>query len=70
MHRATTTTPFAWTLHQAMVLRTMGGRDRAEPGLPSHGEMQAADNLPSERPYTINDILSRGWYPDGLGGKP
>jgi Domain of unknown function DUF29 len=46
------------------------GRDRAELGLRSHGEMQAADNLPSECPYTIDDILRRGWYPDGLGGKP
>jgi hypothetical protein len=46
------------------------GRDRAELGLRSHGEMQAADNLPRECPYTIGDILRRGWYPDGLGGKP
>ena len=45
------------------------GRDRAELGLRSQGEMQAADNLPSECPYTIDDILRRGWYPDGLGGK-
>src|SRR5271165_7671011 len=46
------------------------GRDRAELGLRSHGEMQAADDLPSECPYTIENILRRGWYPDPLGGKP
>ena len=46
------------------------GRDRAELGLCSHGEMQAADDLPSECPYTIENILRRGWYPDPLGGKP
>ena len=40
------------------------GRDRAELGLRSHGEMQAADNLPPDCPYTIDEILRRGWFPE------
>jgi Domain of unknown function DUF29 len=39
------------------------GRDRAELGLRGHGEIQAAGNLPAECPYTIDEILRRGWYP-------
>jgi hypothetical protein len=46
------------------------GRDPAELWLRSHGEMQVANNLPRECPYTLEDILRRGWYPDELGGKP
>ncbi len=45
------------------------GRNRAELGLRSHDEMQAADNLPAECPYTIDEILRRGWYPGSLRGK-
>jgi len=40
------------------------GRDRAELGLRCHGEMQAADNLPPDCPYTIDEILRRGWFPE------
>jgi Domain of unknown function DUF29 len=46
------------------------GRDRAELGLRSHGEMQAADNLPADCPYTIDEILRRGWYPEPPGEQP
>ena len=46
------------------------GRDRAELGLRSHGEIQAADNLPTECPYTIEEILRRGWYAEPLGDQP
>jgi hypothetical protein len=46
------------------------GRDRAELGLRSHGETAAADNLPAECPYTIDEILRRGWYPSPLGEEP
>lgn len=46
------------------------GRDRAELGLRSHGEMQAADNLPAGCPYTIDEILRRGWYPEPPGVQP
>ena len=42
------------------------GRDRAELGLRSH----AADRLPAECPYTIEEILRRGWYPEPPGEKP
>ena len=43
------------------------GRGRAELGLRSHGEIQAADNLPAECPYTIEEILRRGWYAEPPG---
>jgi hypothetical protein len=46
------------------------GRDRAEVGLRGYGETQAADNLPTECPYTIEQILRRGWYPEPPGEKP
>jgi hypothetical protein len=46
------------------------GRDRAELGLRGHGEMQAADDLPAECPYTIEDILRRGWYAEPPGDQP
>jgi hypothetical protein len=45
-------------------------REIAEPALRSYGETEAADKLPSECPYTHEDILRRGWYPDFPGGKP
>ena len=46
------------------------GRDRAELGLRSHGEMQAADNLPPDCPYAIDEILRRGWFPEPPGMQP
>ena len=46
------------------------GRERAEIGLRSHGEIQAANDLPTECPYTIEEILRRGWYPEPPGEKP
>jgi Domain of unknown function DUF29 len=45
-------------------------REIAELALRSYGETEAADKLPPECPYTLEDILRRGWYPDCLGGKP
>ena len=46
------------------------GRDRAALGLRAYGEIQTADNLPIECPYTIEEILRRGWYPEPCGEKP
>jgi hypothetical protein len=46
------------------------GRDRAELGLRSHGEIEAAGNLPAECPYILDEILRRGWYPYPPGDKP
>lgn len=46
------------------------GRDRAALGLRAFGEAQAADNLPIECPYTIEEILRRGWYPEPPGEQP
>jgi hypothetical protein len=45
-------------------------RDRAEAGLRGYGETQAADKLPAECPYTIDEILRRGWYPEPPGEQP
>jgi hypothetical protein len=45
-------------------------RDRAELALRGHGETQAADKLPAECPYTIEEILRRGWYPEPPGETP
>ena len=46
------------------------GRDRAALGLRAYGETHAADNLPIECPYKIEEILRRGWYPEPPGEKP
>jgi len=40
------------------------GRERAELGLRSHRETEAAAKLPAECTYTLDQILLRGWYPD------
>jgi hypothetical protein len=58
---------YAWTRCQATVLRTMAA---AELGLRSCDETQAADNLPTDCPYTIDEILRRGWYPEPPGEQP
>ncbi len=47
-----------------------GGRNRAELGLRGYGETEAAGILPAECPFTIEEILRSGWYPNGPGGKP
>ena len=54
----------------ALTASTVDGRDRAALGLRAYGETQAADNLPVECPYTIEEILRRGWYPEPPGEKP
>ncbi len=46
------------------------GRERAGLGLLGHGETEAAGKLPAECPYTLDDMLRRGWYPDPPGGEP
>jgi Domain of unknown function DUF29 len=47
-----------------------GGRNRAELGLRSHGEMEAASKLPTRCPYTLEEVIRHGWYPDPPGEKP
>ena len=46
-----------------------GGRNRAELGLRGYGETEAAGALPGECPFTIDEILSSGWYPEPPGEK-
>jgi len=43
------------------------GREAAELALHDHGEHGAAAALPSTCPYTLEQILARGWYPDPPG---
>ena len=38
------------------------GRQQAQLGLLAHGEADAAGRLPSECPYSLDDILRAGWY--------
>jgi hypothetical protein len=45
-------------------------REIAEPALRGYSETEAADKLPAECPYPLEDILRRGWYPDFPGAKP
>ena len=46
-----------------------GGRNRAELGLRGYGVTEATGALPAECPFTINEILRRGWYPEPPGEK-
>ena len=46
------------------------GRHRAELRLRGRVEMQAADNLPGECPYSLDDIGRADWYPEPPGEKP
>jgi hypothetical protein len=39
-------------------------RKRADAQLRSYGEHAAAQSLPGECPYTIDQILAEDWYPD------
>jgi hypothetical protein len=48
-------------------------RERASLGLREHGEESAAAALPPECPYTLDEVLHWGWYPEapattGQGG--
>jgi len=38
-------------------------RDAAEIALRKHGEANAATELPGACPYTLDQVLDRGWYP-------
>ncbi len=46
------------------------GREQAELGLRSFGEVEAIANMPATCPYTLDEIFRRGWYPDPAGDKP
>jgi hypothetical protein len=38
-------------------------RKKAAMGLVDHGEREAADALPAECPYSLDDVMSDDWYP-------
>jgi hypothetical protein len=44
------------------------GRRRADVALRSHGEGEAADALPSDCPYSFDQIVSQDWYPRNRHG--
>lgn len=39
-------------------------RDAAEAGLRRYGESGAAASLPIECPYTVEQVMTAGWYPE------
>jgi hypothetical protein len=43
------------------------GRRRAARSLVRHGERDTAERLPSECPWSFDDICREDWYPDGPG---
>jgi len=45
-------------------------RSRADNGLRRFGEPDAADLLPPDCPYGLDDLLSDGWYPPNRRGLP
>ena len=45
-------------------------RSRAELALRGYGESQAADTLPQQCPYSLDDIFRENWYPEAPGEKP
>ena len=45
------------------------GREAAELALHEHGEEKAAAELPLACPYTLDQVLARGWYPEPSGEK-
>lgn len=44
-------------------------REQAALGLREHGEDHAAAGLPAQCPYTLNQVLHWGWYPEPPGEK-
>jgi hypothetical protein len=46
------------------------GRCLAEVALRGYGENQAADTLPQQCPYSLDDIFRDDWYPEPPGEKP
>jgi len=46
------------------------GRRRAARALCQYGETEAADALPVNCPYTIDDICREDWYPERPGAQP
>jgi hypothetical protein len=43
-------------------------RKRAAMGLVDHGEREAADALPAECPYSLDDVMGDDWYPASRHG--
>jgi hypothetical protein len=43
------------------------GAEMARKALEAHGETEAAGSIPAGRPFTLDEILRRGWYPAPRG---
>ena len=56
---------FAWTQHQAAVLRSLAVADNR-----FDREHAAADALPPASPYSLDDIFREDWYPLRPGAQP
>jgi Domain of unknown function DUF29 len=48
----------------------MQARTKADNGLRRFGEPDAADLLPADCPYALDDLLTDGWYPANRRGLP
>ena len=54
---------------EAELTRIYGiARKRAAVQLQGHGEYEAAQSLPADCPYTIDQILAEDWYPESTDG--
>ena len=45
-------------------------RNKADNGLRGHREPDAADQLPADPPYVLDDLLTDDWYPKNRRGLP
>jgi len=45
-------------------------RTKADNALRGHREPDAADLLPADCPYALDDLLADGWYPANRRGLP
>jgi hypothetical protein len=57
-------------LARRLILRgyAQQGRRRADVALRRHGEGEAADGLPTDCPYSFDQIVSQNWYPRNRHG--
>jgi len=66
---------FAWTQHQAMVLRAMAvadnrfDRENVAVEIEDLGRSER-DALPQRCPYSLDDIFREDWYPEPPGEQP
>jgi Domain of unknown function DUF29 len=57
-------------LEQQLPRLWIQARTKADNGLRRFAEPDAADLLPADAPYTLDDLLADGWYPANRRGLP